>query len=167
MQQLLEGITSIKEVKYYAIAQEQHQDGQPHLHALCQFNTKVNTTNPGYFDIQGFHPNIQKPRNVKDVLTYIKKDGKYISTWPNKRGYDEIIAEATDETSFMELIKEADPKNFVLNHEKIEYFANKFFKKPASPLKQIANPQPWNLPSQILEWLSSDFTSRGINIHYY
>lgn len=166
VQQLLEGLASIKEIKYYAIAQERHEDGNPHLHALCQFSSKINTVNQAYFDIQGFHPNIQRPRNIKDVLTYIKKDGEYISTWPEKRGYDEILSEATDEKSFLSLVKENDSKNFVLNHEKLEYFANKFYKKPTSPLKQIANPQPWRLPSNINDWLSTEFPKTGIYYNY-
>lgn len=164
MQELLAGITAIKEVKYYTIAQERHENGEPHLHALFEFNTKVSTRNPAYFDVQGHHPNIQKPKNLKNVLAYIKKEENFISTWPEKRGYNEIIAEAKDEKEFLELVRENDAKNFVLNHEKIEYFANKFYARPESPIKEIANPQPWKLPPNIENWLSTEFPKTGIFI---
>lgn len=64
-------------VKSAIIAQEKHQDGNPHLHALFTFQKKLHTRNPKEFDIGDCHPNIQTPRNIPAITNYIKKDGNY------------------------------------------------------------------------------------------
>lgn len=166
MQDMLEGLASIRPYQQHCISQENHADGGRHLHVLLQYSTPVNTTNERYFDVQGYHPNITKPRDVKDVLKYIKKDGNFLEDWPVKRGYAEILSEATDKKNFMSLMKDNQPKDFVLNQERIEYYADKYYERPPSPYQQIFEPQPWRLPSEINDWVSNEFPKQGILLYY-
>lgn len=59
------------------VASEYHKDGSPHLHAYIHFNKKRNIKSQNFFDIQGYHPNIQACRSIKAVAKYITKDGNY------------------------------------------------------------------------------------------
>jgi len=162
MQDMLESLTIIKPYAQYCISQEAHQDGGRHLHVLLSYSSPINTTNERYFDVQGHHPNITKPRDVRDVLKYIKKDGTFLEDWPIKRGYNDILEQASDKASFMALIKENQPKDFVLNQERIEYYADKYYQRPASPYQQIFEPKPWVLPPEINQWVSEEFPKTGI-----
>jgi len=162
MQPMLEALRQKKDYVYHAICRERHQDGQYHLHVMLQYATPVNIRNAAFFDIDGFHPNIQSARKPKDVLAYIMKDGEFIENWPKKRSYGEILTSAQDYNSFMDLVKDNQPKDFIIQQERLEYFADKYFKRPPSPYQQIENPQPWNLPIDITNWLSGEFPKTGI-----
>lgn len=64
----------------WIIAQELHEDGQPHLHAWLNLDRKVNIGDPRIFDVEGFHPNLQGCRSNKDVIKYVTKGGVWISS---------------------------------------------------------------------------------------
>jgi hypothetical protein len=75
-------ITHLKTLKhtfnYYCVCIEAHEDGTPHLHCVLKFNKKVDIRNETYFDLQGYHPNIQTTKNINASINYIKKDGNYL-----------------------------------------------------------------------------------------
>jgi len=77
---------------------------------MLQYATPVNTRNSRYFDIEGYHPNVQSARRPKDVLAYIRKDGTFLDNWPTKRNYGEILNECTNYESFMNAMKDNQPK---------------------------------------------------------
>lgn len=62
-----------KKANVLVVAQEHHQDGNPHIHAYAEFKTKVDTKTERYFDFKGFHPNIAKPISKFYVIRYITK----------------------------------------------------------------------------------------------
>lgn len=70
------------EAKYtleeYIIAEEEHKDGELHLHAFLKLNKRV-YFKPEMFDICGYHGNYQAAKSWRAVQTYVKKDGNYIS----------------------------------------------------------------------------------------
>ena len=61
------------------VASEKHEDGSPHIHAFILLKTRYCCTNCHFWDLNVgdavYHPNIQKCRNIDDVVKYIKKDG--------------------------------------------------------------------------------------------
>ena len=89
------------------------------------------------------------------------KDGNYMENWPNKRGYGEILEAAKDYDDFMNLMKENQPKDYILHQDKLEYFSDKYFKRSPSPYQQITELNPWRLPNDITNWLSGEFTKTG------
>lgn len=70
------------------VAEEKHEDGGQHIHAYLAFKSRPCIRNQHYFDIRGFHPNIQTVRRVRDVINYItKEDGDPLSNfeWKDKK----------------------------------------------------------------------------------
>lgn len=66
--------------QYLLVAQENHQDGGIHFHALLMFDTKKNIKTSTHFDFQDEHFNIQATRNIKAWMKYIEKDGDFVES---------------------------------------------------------------------------------------
>nr|UOK16091.1 AC4 protein [Tomato yellow leaf curl virus] len=70
--------------KYIKVCRELHENGEPHLHVLIQFEGKYQCKNQRFFDLVSpnrsahFHPNIQAAKSSTDVKTYVEKDGDFI-----------------------------------------------------------------------------------------
>lgn len=62
----------------YVICEEEHKDGELHLHAFLKLNKRV-YFKPNMFDIQGYHGEYQVAKSWRAVIKYVKKDGNYIS----------------------------------------------------------------------------------------
>jgi len=73
---------------HYCVAKEHHQDGTIHFHVLCSYSRKLNIKSPKHWDFWDNHGNYQVAKNQQDVLTYIQKDGDYISN------YDDFIIDS-------------------------------------------------------------------------
>lgn len=78
------------DIKNYIIAQENHKDGNKHIHVYLLLNTKLNTRDNRFFDMGEFHPKIEGCRSWKAVIKYVTKDGNYISNYDQKM-LDDII----------------------------------------------------------------------------
>lgn len=65
-------------------AQERHQDSNFHLHAILEFNKKIDKRNPNFADLEHdgirYHPNIQGCKNLQKSKSYVCKDGVFITT---------------------------------------------------------------------------------------
>lgn len=68
----------------WAIAEETHQDGGIHYHALLAYQSKVDIRDIHFYDYQGHHPNIQSARAPKQVLLYVVKEDRH----PLVQGFD-------------------------------------------------------------------------------
>ncbi len=94
------------EIRYYLISQEKHKNGRFHIHAYIQFKTKIDTKSVNFFDLTFYgrrHPNIQKPRSFHKLARYIKKDGNYITNYPNNAEPQWIqTLEITDRLEFIQ-----------------------------------------------------------------
>lgn len=84
----------------FLIAKELHQDGDPHIHCFLHFENKINTYNQKYFDIEGYHPNIQSCRNPGNVMAYVRKGGNFFTNMTEEEmkkgtllGKRELLAE--------------------------------------------------------------------------
>lgn len=62
-------------IKQIIVSKELHQDGTPHLHVYAEFD-KIDTKNVRFFDMNGFHPYITRPKSKYFVIRYVckKKD---------------------------------------------------------------------------------------------
>lgn len=72
-------LKSLDHVEKVVVSQEEHEEEGIHFHALVGFTKKIKKRNMNYFDLFGNHPNIQSPRNLKDVFNYVVKDGVFIN----------------------------------------------------------------------------------------
>lgn len=151
--------------KYCLVARELHADGDPHVHAFVIFDRKRNIRRADFFDFDQRHPNIVSPRDRKATVVYIKKDNPegdalYESgIAPNITDTDNAWRAAVDATTAIDvhrIIAEAHPREYLLHHDKIEYFANK-------KAKTLEDYDPnvddvFILPESISNYLREEFT---------
>jgi len=118
-------------VRLFFVALEHHDDGQPHLHAYFRWDTRRRLVGTDCFDVDGRHPNIQKPRNAKHVLEYLRKDDETpltnigpgdITDCAGRPGWRDILDDSTDAADFLRRVGELYPRDLVLGLERIQYF---------------------------------------------
>nr|AOT83387.1 replication-associated protein [Macroptilium bright mosaic virus] len=166
--------------KFIKVARELHDDGQPHLHVLLQFEAKFCCKNQRFFDLVSpnrsahFHPNIQGAKSSSDVKSYVDKDGDTIE-WGefqvdarSARGGQQTANEsyakvlnAQNIEQALQILKEEQPKDFVLQHHNIRSNLERIFAKA---------PEPWtppfhlssftNVPKEMQDW-ADDYFGRG------
>lgn len=76
--------------KFIIVCEEKHEDGSPHLHAVLQWERKLDTRDERYFDYDTFHPNIGSCRALLKAIEYAKKDGCFI-TWGDEPTQAEVF----------------------------------------------------------------------------
>nr|AGD98560.1 replication-associated protein [Sida common mosaic virus] len=163
--------------KFIKVARELHEDGQPHLHVLIQFEGKFNCTNSRLFDLVSpsrsthFHPNIQGAKSSSDVKSYVEKDGDTVewgtfqidgrSARGGQQTANDAAAEAlnagTKEEAMM-IIKEKMPEKFLFQYHNLSSNLDRIFKKA---------PEPWtppfplssftNVPDEMQSWADDYF----------
>nr|AFX60751.1 REP [Macroptilium yellow spot virus] len=166
--------------KFIKIARELHENGQPHLHVLIQFEGKFQCKNNRFFDLVSptrsahFHPNIQGAKSSSDVKSYVEKDGDTID-WGefqidgrSARGgcqtINDTYAKALNASSAeeaLQIIKEEQPQHFFLQHHNLVANASRIFQNA---------PEPWvppfhlssftNVPEEMQAW-ADDYFGRG------
>lgn len=121
-QQVYDGLTTVRPIKWARICQEDHADGGHHQHVVAEFDTRLQSRNERVFDILGQHPNIQKLRSVKAGLTYVAKDGEF-------QDYGPVPATAL-ETNWLAVASECDEGEYFVKAFKAGVnfqFAQKFW----------------------------------------
>ena len=70
------GSDATNQLKKACIGRERHQDGNFHLHVCAWYIHKLRFTDPRYFDIEGYHPNVRGDRIKSDkrALQYVSKE---------------------------------------------------------------------------------------------
>nr|UUV61290.1 C1 [Tomato mottle leaf curl virus] len=141
---------------FVRVARELHEDGEPHLHVLIQFEGKLQCTNERLFDLISptrsthFHPNVQGAKSSSDVKSYVEKDGDFIdhgvfqidgrSARGGQQSANDTYAKILNAGSVMEalnILREEQPKDFVLQHHNIHSNLERIFQKA---------PEPWVPP---------------------
>lgn len=103
-----------------AIGRETHEDGNHHLHALVQYEKKVNVRDERFFDLEGHHPSIESPRNIQASINYCcKEDQNPLLLDCSGEVHDDLnlyqLARDTPENDYFELCR----KNKVTIHYNI------------------------------------------------
>ncbi|ALK27176.1 replication associated protein [Melochia mosaic virus] len=163
--------------KFIKICRELHENGEPHLHVLIQFEGKFVCTNNRLFDLVSptrsahFHPNIQGAKSSSDVKSYIDKDGDTLewgefqvdgrSARGGQQTANDAAAEALNASSkdqAMQIIKEKLPEKFLFQYHNLSANLDRIFAKAPSPW---APPFPLssftNVPDEMQEWADSYF----------
>nr|AJW66425.1 RepA protein [Mulberry mosaic dwarf associated virus] len=165
-------------VKYACVAEEKHKDDNSHFHAIVQLDKKLETRNPNFFDLPQehssgtYHPNVQKCSSPAAVRKYIQKEGHFIEHGEfNTRGrspvasaekiFGEILTLATDEESFLALVRERRPQDYVLRWPSITGFARDHYRRRSIPYVPRWTDFP-GLPEPIQQWAKDNilFVSR-------
>ncbi|MDV3143962.1 MAG: hypothetical protein Q8763_02955, partial [Candidatus Phytoplasma australasiaticum] len=64
-------------IVYLLVSQEDHQDHKGiHHHVFLQLDKDINIKNPRFFDIQNYHPHVERVGHVEKYISYCKKEDK-------------------------------------------------------------------------------------------
>nr|QBO66557.1 replication associated protein [Papaya leaf crumple virus] len=162
--------------KYIKICRELHENGEPHLHVLIQFEGKYKCKNNRFFDLVSptrsahFHPNIQGSKSSSDVKSYMEKDGDTLdwrefqidgrSARGGQQSANDAYAQAINTGSKSEalrVIRELAPKDYVLQFHNLNANLDRIFAPPmegyVSPFLSSSFDQ---VPEAIEEWASEN-----------
>ncbi|AIF34812.1 replication-associated protein [Sewage-associated circular DNA virus-4] len=159
---LLAWLQTLRNPIYTIVSHELHEDGSPHLHAVVCWQNKLDIRDTTFFNYENYHPNIQSARSIKKVIAYTKKDGDFIEAGDSPivdtaNTWSTAMDTATTIKEFMDTVKESNPRDYILQHERLEYFAAKHFKKDTEVYKP--NFEEFILPHEVEAWLNEEFNS--------
>lgn len=151
LKQLLEH----KDIKYATVGQEQHEDGNPHLHAFVWLNKEIHVRDRAFFDFEGHHPNIQSARNKADVIKYCQKDGNFCEygTKPGKRKWDEVLTAPT-RLEAEDVIRGISPRDWVLAYDRIQKYLDAAYPPAKPPYRSEYEFDATSIPSGVRSWLA-------------
>ncbi|ACN43229.1 replication-associated protein [Tomato leaf curl Togo virus-[Togo:2006]] len=175
----LQAIQTPTNKKYIKICRELHENGEPHIHVLLQFEGKYQCTNNRFFDLVSptrsahFHPNIQGAKSSSDVKSYIDKDGDTLewgefqidgrSARGGQQTANDAYARAINSGSKSEaltLLKELAPKDFVLQFHNLNNNLDRIFQEPPAPYVSPFLSSSFNqVPEELEEWVSENVMS--------
>nr|ALK03584.1 replication initiator protein [Whitefly-associated begomovirus 7] len=162
--------------KFIKICRELHENGEPHLHVLLQFEGKFNCTNNRFFDLVSptrsthFHPNIQGAKSSSDVKSYMDKDGDTLlwgefqidgrSARGGQQTANDAYATAINsgsKTEALRIIRELAPKDFVLQFHNLNSNLDRIFQEPLAPYVSPFLSSSFNrVPEELEEWVSEN-----------
>lgn len=142
-------------LEYCCTSEERHEDGGKHFHVYAKFIKRFRSKDQSVFDFAGRHPNIQSAYNPAKCLAYVQKDKNFIEsgdapTLKGENSWDSIVA-VDDKEEFMQAVKSKYPRDYVLNLEKLEYYADKRF-KPELPI-YVPIYTDFIVPAPVAEWM--------------
>lgn len=118
-------------VRRFLVASELHSDGQPHIHAYASWEARRRFVGAGCFDVDGHHPNIQKPRSAKAVAEYCGKyDTEALRNFENAElesssrdsGWRSLLRDCPDAKTFLARVEEHYPRDLCLSLERLLQF---------------------------------------------
>lgn len=144
----------------YVVSRELHEDGTPHLHCVVSLKRRISSRDTRYLDVEGFHPNIQTCRSVVAAERYVEKDGDVLRSHPaieEKPSWGDIRDQATSVEDYMRRVEMAYPRDTALNYDRLLSYAQKKFKKEATPYTIEFPDTEWRLPNGVNNWLTNEF----------
>nr|AGS77250.1 AC1 [Mungbean yellow mosaic virus] len=151
LEQLLALSTPVNK-KFIRVCRELHEDGEPHLHVLLQFEGKLQTKNERFFDLVSptrsahYHPNVQAAKSASDVKSYMDKDGDVLdhgsfqvdgrSARGGKQSANDAYAEALNSGSKLQalnILREKAPKDYILQFHNLNCNLSRIFADEVPP----------------------------------
>uniref|UniRef100_Q8B2Y2 Replication-associated protein n=1 Tax=Tomato yellow leaf curl virus - Mild [Spain] TaxID=270151 RepID=Q8B2Y2_9GEMI len=165
--------------KYIKVCRELHENGEPHLHVLIQFEGKFKCQNQRFFDLVSpsraahFHPNIQGAKSSSDVKSYVDKDGDTVdwgefqidgrSARGGQQSANNAYAAALNSGSKSEalrIIKELMPKDYILQFHNLNSNLDRIFQEPPAPYISPLLSSSFNqVPDELEVWVSENVVS--------
>lgn len=82
-----------RNLEYCVVGQENHRDGNKHLHVLLNLSKRLDVKSQNYFDFQGFHPSIEATRNFRASKSYVMKEDLTPLEWGGQSDVTETCYE--------------------------------------------------------------------------
>nr|ALB25918.1 replication associated protein [Okra enation leaf curl virus] len=171
--------------KYIKICRELHENGEPHLHVLIQFEGKYKCQNQRFFDLVSpsrsahFHPNIQGAKSSSDVKSYIDKDGDTLE-WGefqidgrSARGGQQTANDAYaaalnagSKSEALRVIKELAPKDYVLQFHNLNANLDRIFTPPVEVYVSPFSSSSFDpVPEELEEWAAENVVNAAARPH--
>nr|URM59568.1 replication-associated protein [Tomato yellow leaf curl virus] len=164
---------------FIRVSREFHENGEPHLHVLIQFEGKFKCQNNRFFDLVSstrsahFHPNIQGAKSSSDVKAYVEKDGDFIdfgvfqvdgrSARGGQQSANDAYAEAINSGSkaaALNILRKKAPKDFVLQFHNLNANLDRIFQEPPAPYISPFLSSSFNqVPDELEVWVSENVMS--------
>jgi len=160
----IEFLNNLGSTSYTCVAIEKHSDGGEHVHCLVDYHSKIRASTSA-FDWNSRHPNIKCVGKSKSdynrVLNYVKKDKNWKEEGSPKFSAKESvwssIANAQTAEEALSLIKQQQPRDFILNRRNIDYSLSKIFASPESSPYRGRDQSEFLFHSELDEWKSESF----------
>lgn len=176
-------LSSLPHFSWCEVAQEQHQDGGYHFHAVVVF-TKRLRGGMATFDHRQQHPNIQAVRNATTdlyrVRHYIRKGDAATHSvethkeepctyayQPTARGavpdylapserhdWGDILNEATNVETFLQLVRDNKPGDYILRYDAVKAFAQHHYNNPSAYVSPYED-ESWNTTADMDNWVQT------------
>lgn len=147
----------------YVVARESHADGGYHIHAYIRWPGRIRRTGADCFDVDGRHPNVQRPGSAKRVIAYIRKSDTEPLVSEGLRGDAEtdigwggLLKRAKSDVEFLRLAREFFPRDYVLNFSRLVEFARAEFGEEETTFTVPEN-LTFEPTEDMLTWVSHAF----------
>lgn len=119
---------------FAVVSHEQHQNGDPHLHAVFALNRRKDYTSPNCFDnLANSHGNYQVAKSLRASVKYVAKDGDFISHGVDVSTYLEaakkkestkstLMAKKLLDGATLQDLNEQDPGFVMMNQKKLKEY---------------------------------------------
>lgn len=157
---LLTFLNSKLSIEHYVIAQEQHQDGGLHLHAIVSLTSRCDIRNERLLDFGLHHPNLQVCRSPLGSRIYVSKHGNVLTNVEvpaHRPSWGDLRRESTTQVQYLQAIEKHYPEKAALNWDRLTNYANQAFKTQSTPYEHPYPNTEWHLPGPISDWLTGDF----------
>jgi len=145
----------------YIVARELHDDGSPHLHAYVHFGRRRRFADARAFDVEGYHPNIQKPRSAAHCITYCRKEDTeplvsegLDAVHGNVGGWAEVLEMSQTRDAFLGAARERFPRDYVLSLERLLFFCEWKFGRDETPYDGRRRDE-FREPLSLTEWCAN------------
>nr|QED89973.1 replication associated protein [Tomato yellow leaf curl virus] len=165
--------------KYIKVCRELHENGEPHIHVLIQFEGKFKCQNQRFFDLVSpsraahFHPNIQGAKSSSDVKSYIDKEGDTLdwgefqidgrSARGGQQSANDAYAAAINsgsKTEALRVLRELAPRDYILQFHNLNSNLDRIFQEPPAPYISPFLSSSFNqVPEELEVWVSENVMS--------
>jgi len=139
-----------------------------HYHCFFVYKEKIRIQDARYFDIKGFHSNIQAARSQRKVAQYCTKHGDFMKSdnvddllAPKKPSWREISKRSMCPNDFMDQIHEHYTEKYFTHGPSIKTMAGERFKKPAERYLSPYPKESWRPTQAMMKWVNEEFVKRG------
>lgn len=128
LETVLQQLLGLLPVSKYTVAQEEHQNGELHIHAYLLLEKKVHIRQPHKLDLKGedktYHGKYEGCRSARAVDTYVKKGNKFLtnietSTAMSNWGKALALARENKAKEASELLSLEHPRDMILHQTAI------------------------------------------------
>lgn len=165
LEQIVGFIRTKGELKGLVAALELHEDESHHFHAYAIFDVSLRVRTIRYWDFAGSHPNNQTQiRDPLKIWNYIVKEDRQVhkegslanapAGKPKRHG--EILAEATSSTHLLDLLRQNQPRDFLLNYDRLQQTATELFRPPV-PTYTTPEGFQFHTPHDLQVYLDTEF----------